>query len=100
MEYNKPFFEKVFSTKRMERYFNLYPDNEARAILHYRCNLELTEAFYTSLSVFGNIAQCFVQGTGDHDRQGGLVCCIPDHSRSDKAELLCYTSEQTDIGKA
>ena len=52
MEYNKPFFEKVFSTKRMERYFNLYPDNEARAILHYRCNLELTEAFYTSLSVF------------------------------------------------
>ena len=52
MEYNKPFFEKVFSTKRMERYFRLYPDNEARAILHYRCNLELTEAFYTSLSVF------------------------------------------------
>ena len=52
MEYNKPFFEKVFSTKRMERYFKLYPDNEARAILHYRCNLELTEAFYTSISVF------------------------------------------------
>ena len=52
MEYNKQFFEKVFSTKRMERYFNLYPGDEARAVLHYRCNLELAEAFYTSLSVF------------------------------------------------
>ncbi len=52
MGYNKSFFEKVFSTKRMERYFNLYPDDEARAILHYQCNLELAEAFYTSLSVF------------------------------------------------
>lgn len=52
MEYNKPFFEKVFSTKRMERYFRLYPDNEEKAILHYKCNLQLTEAFYTSLSVF------------------------------------------------
>ena len=30
----------------------LYPDDENRAILHYRCNLELAEAFYTSLSVF------------------------------------------------
>lgn len=52
MEYNKSFFEKVFSNKRMERYFNLYPEDEARAILHYRCNLELAEAFYVSLSVF------------------------------------------------
>lgn len=52
MEYNKQFFEKVFSNKRMERYFRLYPDDESRAILHYKCNLELAEAFYTSLSVF------------------------------------------------
>ena len=52
MEYNKAYFEKVFSTKRMERYFNLYPGDEKRAILHYQCNLELAEAFYTSLSVF------------------------------------------------
>lgn len=36
----------------MERYFRLYPDNEDKAILHYKCNLQLTEAFYTSLSVF------------------------------------------------
>lgn len=47
MGYDKSFFEKVFSTKRMERYFNLYPNDEARAILHYQCNLELAEAFYT-----------------------------------------------------
>ena len=51
MEHNKAFFEKVFSTKRMERYFRLYPEDEKRAILHYKCNLELAEAFYTSLSV-------------------------------------------------
>ncbi len=52
MEHGKLFFEKVFSNKSMERYFRLYPDDENRAILHYECNLELTEAFYTTLSVF------------------------------------------------
>lgn len=36
----------------MERYFNLYPDDEKRAIMHYQCNLKLSEAFYVSLSVF------------------------------------------------
>lgn len=36
----------------MERYFTLYPYDEQRAILHYRCNLQLSEAMYTSLSVF------------------------------------------------
>ena len=51
MEYNKVFFEKVFSDKRMERYFNLYPYDEMRAILHYQCNIQLAEAFYVSLSV-------------------------------------------------
>lgn len=51
MEYNKVFFEKVFSGKRMERYFNLYPHDESRAILHYQCNIQLAEVFYVSLSV-------------------------------------------------
>lgn len=51
MDYNKHFFEKVFSEKRMERYFRLYPDNENLAILHYQCNLRLSEAMYPSLSV-------------------------------------------------
>ena len=52
MEYNKAFFEKVFSCKRMEWYFNLYPNDETRAILHYQCNLQLAETLYVSLSVF------------------------------------------------
>lgn len=52
MEYNKIFFEKVFSNKRLERYFKLYPQDEAKAILHYQCNLRLAESFYVSLSVF------------------------------------------------
>lgn len=51
MEYNKDFFEKVFSNKRMERYFALYPNDEDKAIRHYQSNIQLTEAFYTSLSV-------------------------------------------------
>jgi len=45
------FIQKVFSTKRMERYFALYPDDEARAIRHYECNLMLAESLYVSLSV-------------------------------------------------
>ena len=51
MNYNKQYFEKVFSTKRMERYFQLHED-ENRAILHYCCNIELAESFYPCLSVF------------------------------------------------
>ena len=51
MNYNKLYFEKVFSTKRMERYFKLHED-ENRAIMHYCCNIELAESFYPCLSVF------------------------------------------------
>lgn len=36
----------------MERYFALYPHDEQRAITHYRCNLQLSEAMYVPLSVF------------------------------------------------
>lgn len=50
MEYNKSYFEKVFSTKRMGRYFNIHED-EKRAILHYQSNIELSESFYPSLSI-------------------------------------------------
>lgn len=51
MEYNKLFFEKSFSSERMGRFFALYPNNEARAIQHYECNLMLSESLYVSLSV-------------------------------------------------
>ncbi len=36
----------------MERYYALYPQDEAKAALHYQCNLRLAESFYVSLSVF------------------------------------------------
>lgn len=52
MPFNKLFFVKVFSDNRMERYFNLYPNNEILAITHYGCNLQLSEALYIPLSVF------------------------------------------------
>ncbi len=48
---DKQFLEKVFSTKRMERYYALYPNDEAKAARHYLCNLRLAEACYTGLSV-------------------------------------------------
>lgn len=51
MAYNKIYFNKVFSDKRMERYFSLYPDDESKAIRHYECNLKLSEAMYVPLSV-------------------------------------------------
>ena len=51
MKYNKAFFEKVFSNERMSSYFNKYPPDPDRAILHYKCNLELSESMYLSLSV-------------------------------------------------
>ena len=50
MEYNKSYFEKVFSPKRMERYFRLYND-EKRAITHYQSNIELAESFYPCVSI-------------------------------------------------
>lgn len=51
MATNKEFFEKVFSTERMAKYFDRYPSDPDRAILHYKCNLELSESMYISLSV-------------------------------------------------
>lgn len=51
MSYNKEFFKKVFSDDRMERYFSLYPNDENKAMLHYQCNLMLSEAMYVPLSV-------------------------------------------------
>jgi hypothetical protein len=49
---NQIFFEKIFSTKRMQRYFAAHKGDPDKAILHYRCNIELAEAFYSSIAVF------------------------------------------------
>jgi len=48
---DKFFFEKVFSEKRLEKYFIRNVDFE-KAITHYRCNIELSEAFYPCISTF------------------------------------------------
>lgn len=44
--------EYAFSLQRMSKYLVLYPNDEQRAILHYKENLKLAEALYISLSVF------------------------------------------------
>jgi hypothetical protein len=49
---DKYFFEKVFSEKRLDKYFNRYVGNTEKAITHYRCNIELSEAFYPCISTF------------------------------------------------
>jgi len=48
---DKNFFEKVFSEKRLEKYFKRYGVTE-KAMTHYRCNIELSEAFYPCISTF------------------------------------------------
>jgi hypothetical protein len=49
---DKNFFEKVFSEKRLEKYFKRYGGDTEKAITHYRCNIELSEAFYPCISTF------------------------------------------------
>ncbi len=51
MVQNKHFFDKIFSDKRMKRYFEAHSD-EQKAILHYQCNIELAESFYTCIAVY------------------------------------------------
>ena len=47
---DKKIFERAFSEKRMEKYFKRYADTD-RAIIHYQCNIELSEAFYPCINV-------------------------------------------------
>ncbi|NBC05000.1 MAG: hypothetical protein GVY20_15050 [Bacteroidetes bacterium] len=49
---DRQFYEKVFSTQRMEKYFERHPDNESKAIEHYHLNIDLSESFYSVLSIF------------------------------------------------
>ena len=48
---DKKKFEKFLSEKRLEKYFLKYDDTE-KAMTHYRCNIELSEAFYPCISTF------------------------------------------------
>ena len=36
----------------MEKYFNHYPNDDEKAILHYKYNIQLSESFYAVLSMF------------------------------------------------
>ncbi|MDR2206181.1 MAG: Abi family protein [Flavobacteriaceae bacterium] len=49
---DRKFFENVFSAKRLEKYFERYSNDTENAITHYRCNIELSEAFYPCISTF------------------------------------------------
>jgi len=49
---NRQYFEKVFSNERMQKFFDRHPGDEAKAIVHYQLNIELSESLYPILSVF------------------------------------------------
>lgn len=49
---NKHLVEKIFSNARMYKYFEKYDFDEAKAIIHYKVNIEVSESFYPLLSVF------------------------------------------------
>jgi hypothetical protein len=49
---DKKIIEKVFSEKRLDKYFKRYGSDTGKAITHYRCNIELSEAFYPCISTF------------------------------------------------
>ncbi|MFP9116878.1 Abi family protein [Flavobacterium sp. RNTU_13] len=48
---DKSYYQKIFSTERMQKYFDRYPDKEQLAITHYHCNIELSESFYPTISM-------------------------------------------------
>jgi len=47
---DKKTFEKAFSEDRMEKYFKRNANTD-KAIIHYQCNIELSEAFYPCIHV-------------------------------------------------
>ena len=49
---DKHYYDKIFSTERMRKYFEKYPNEESKAIEHYHLNIELSESFYPLLSIF------------------------------------------------
>lgn len=49
---NKQLLDKIFSTKRMEKYFASHLDSEERALTHYYCNIAISESLYTSISIY------------------------------------------------
>ena len=48
---NRNYLEKVFSTDRMGKYFAIRPADISKSMLHYQCNIRISEAFYPAISV-------------------------------------------------
>jgi len=48
---NRSYLEKIFSAERMQKYFALRPGDEPKSILHYQCNIQVSEALYPVISV-------------------------------------------------
>jgi hypothetical protein len=48
---NRQNLEKVFSSERLKKYFDAHPGDDAKAMIHYHSNLQISEAFYPSLSI-------------------------------------------------
>jgi len=44
-------FKKVFSQDRTQRYLDKFQDDEDKAMLYYKINLQISEAFYPILSI-------------------------------------------------
>ena len=49
---DKKYYEKVFSNERMSKYYIKHGDNCEKAVLHYKLNIQISEAFYSLLSVY------------------------------------------------
>lgn len=43
--------ENLFSQERLRKFYEAYPDNESKALDHYRCNILISESFYPCLSI-------------------------------------------------
>ena len=44
--------KKVFSSERMQKYFDIHHPNEEKGLLHYKMNIRVSEASYPLLSIF------------------------------------------------
>ncbi len=43
---------KVFSSDRMQKYLDVHHPDETKALVHYRVNIQISEASYPLLSIF------------------------------------------------
>jgi hypothetical protein len=49
---DRNFMQTVFSMERMQKYWDRHDTYDQKAIAHYKANVEVSESFYSTLSVF------------------------------------------------